>query len=60
MVASRLCLLMWSTEKTHKARLVDQLSTVEQRPNEKLVLVAKGHMQYRWFKSKLKEQEVVR
>ena len=60
MVASKLGLLMWSTDKIHRERLVDQLSTMEQRPHENPVLAAKGHMQYRWFRSKLKEQEVVR
>jgi hypothetical protein len=40
--------------------LVDQLITMEQRPHENPVRVAKGLMQYRWFRSKLKEQEVFR
>ena len=43
-----------------KERLTDQLSTMEQRPHANPVIAAKGHMQYRWFRSKLKEQEVVR
>ena len=33
---------------------------MEQRPHANPVLVAKGHMQYRWFRSNLKEQEVVK
>ena len=60
MVASKLVLLMWSTDNVHRQRLNEQLSTMWQRPHENLVLVAKGHMQYRWFRSKLKEQEVVK
>ena len=35
------------------------MSTMEQRPHENPVLVATGHMQYKWFRPKLKEQEVV-
>ena len=48
MVANKLGLLMWSTEKIHKKKLADQLSTMEQRPHENPVLAAKGHMQYKW------------
>ena len=59
MVANKLGLLMWSTDKIHKERLVDQLSTMEKRPHENPVLAIKGHMQYKWFRSKLTEQEVV-
>ena len=58
-VASKLGMLMWYTDKTHKERLVDLLSTMEHRPHENLVLAAKGHMPYRWFRPKLKEQDVV-
>ena len=54
MVANKLGMFMWSTDQTHKARLVDQLSTMELRPNVNPVLAAKGHMQYKWFRSKLK------
>ena len=50
-------MLRWSADKTNQERLVDQLSTMGHHEN--LVLVGKGHMQYRWFRSKLKEQEVV-
>ena len=56
MVAVKLGMLMWSTYKIHRERLADQLSTMEQRPHANPVLVAKGHMQYRWFGSKLTEQ----
>jgi hypothetical protein len=59
MVANKIVLLMWSTDTTHKERLVDQLSTMEQRPHENLEIVDKGHLQYSWFRSNLKEQEVV-
>ena len=59
MVANKLGMLMWSTDKTHKKMLVDQLSTMEQRPHENPVLAAKGHMQYKWFGPKLREQYVV-
>ena len=58
MVANNIGLLMWPTDKAHKDRLVDKLSTMEQRPHDKLVLAAKGHMQYRWPSSKMREQEV--
>ena len=58
MVASKLALLMWPTDKIHRERLVDQLST--RGHHENLVLVAKGHMQYRWFRPKLEVQEVVK
>ena len=51
---------MWSTDKIHRERLVDQLSTMEQRPHENHLLAAKCHMKYRWFRSKLKEQDVVK
>ena len=53
-------MLRRSTGQIHKDRLVDQLSTMEQRPHENVVVAAKGHMQYRWRRSKLKEQEVVK
>ncbi|MFM7983636.1 MAG: hypothetical protein ACKPKO_30365, partial [Candidatus Fonsibacter sp.] len=49
---------MWSTDKLHKGRLLDQSSTMDQRPHENPVLVAKGHMQYTWFRSILQEQYV--
>ena len=60
MVANKIVLLVWSTDKTHKERLVDQFSTMEKHPHENPILAAKGHMQYRWFRSKLKEQDVVK
>ena len=64
MVANLLGLLMWSTENIHQDRLVDrlvvQLSTMEQRPHENHVLVAKCNVQYSWFRSKLKEQCVIK
>ena len=60
MVANKLSLIMWYTDKIHGGRLDDRLDTMGQRPHDNLVLVAKGHMQYRWFRSNLKEQEVVR
>jgi hypothetical protein len=60
MVASKLGLLMWATDQVHKERLEDQLSTMEQRPHENPVLAAKGHMQYRWFRAKMREQEIVK
>ena len=56
MVANKIGLLMWSTVKIHTERLADQFNTMEQRPHESPVLAAKGHMQYKWFRSKLKEQ----
>ncbi|MFM7987660.1 MAG: hypothetical protein ACKPKO_50940, partial [Candidatus Fonsibacter sp.] len=40
-VANKLGLLMWSTDKLHKDRLLDHSSTMEQRPNADPVLVAK-------------------
>ena len=60
MVAHKLGLLMWATVEVHKERLADQLSTMEKRPHENPVLAAKGHMQYRWFRAKLREQEIVK
>ena len=56
MVASNIGLLMWSTDNVHKERLNEHLSTMEQRPHENPVLAARGHMQYKWLKSKLKDQ----
>ena len=56
MAATKLGRRMWSTDKIHKERLADQLSTMEQSPHENPVLAAKGNMQHTWFKSKLKEQ----
>ena len=58
--ANKLGLLMWSTDKIHNEMLADQLSTMEKRPHENLVLAAKGHLQYRWRRSNMREQEVVR
>ena len=60
LVANKLGLLMWSTEKIHKERLADQLSTMEKRPHDNPVLAAQGHMQYKWFKSNMTEQKVVK
>ena len=51
MVANKLGLLVWSTAKIHKERLVDKLSTMKQRHQENPVLAAKGHMQYKGFRS---------
>ena len=50
---------MWSADKTNQERLVDQLSTMEERPHENLVIVANGIMQYKWFRPNKCEQEVV-
>ena len=50
---------MWSVDKTNQERLVDQLSTMEERPHENPVLVANGIMQYKWFRPNKCEQEVV-
>jgi hypothetical protein len=58
-VASKIGLLMWSTDNVHRERLNDQLTTMEQRPHANPVLAAKGAMQHRWFRSNLKEQAVV-
>ena len=60
MVASKLGLLMWSTDKVHREKLDDQLSIMEQRPHENPVLAAKGHMQYRWLRAKMREQDIVK
>ena len=60
MVASKIGMLMWSTDKTHKDILADHLSTMEQRPHANTVLAAKGHMQHKWSKSHMGEQEVVK
>ena len=45
-VANKLRLLMCSIEKVRGERLVDNLSTMEQRFHENPVLAAKGHMQH--------------
>ena len=58
MVASKLGLLMWSTDKVHREKLDDQLSIMEQRPHENPLLAAKGHMQYRWLMAKMREQAI--
>jgi hypothetical protein len=50
---------MWSADKTNQERLVDQLSTMEERPHENPVLVAHGIMQYKWFRPNKREQAVV-
>ena len=50
---------MLPTDKTNKETLVDQLSTMEERPHENLVLVANGIMQYKWFRPNRCEQEIV-
>ena len=42
MMANKLGVLMWSTDKIHKERLADQLSTMEQRPHENPVLAARA------------------
>ena len=60
MVANELGMLMWSTDQTHKERLAGQSSTMDQRPHENPLLAAKGHMEYRLFRAKMREQEVVR
>ena len=59
MVANKIGLLLWSTDKVHKEMLTDQLSAMEQCPNANPVLAANGGMQYKWFKFKLKEQQIV-
>ena len=59
MVASKLGLLMWSTDKVHREKLDDQLSIMEQMPHENPVLAAKGHMQYKWLRAKMREQDIV-
>ena len=51
MVAHKIGLLMWATDKLQKDRLLNQMSTMEQRTHENPVLVAKGHMQYMWHRS---------
>ena len=56
MVANKIGMLMWFTFKIHKKMLPDQLSTMEQRPHENPVLVAKGHMHYKWFGFKQRTQ----
>ena len=50
---------MWSVDKTNQERLVDQLSSMGERPHENPVLVANGIMQYRWCRPNKSEQEVV-
>ena len=42
MVANKIGLLMWSTDKTHNHMLVDQFSTMEQRPQDNPVLCCQG------------------
>ena len=42
MVASKLGLLMRSTDKVHRDKLDDQLSILEQGPHDNPLLVAKG------------------
>ena len=54
-VASKLGLLMWSTDKVHKEKLHDQLNIMKQRPHENPVLAAKGHMQYKWVRANMRE-----
>jgi hypothetical protein len=34
-MANNIGLLMWSTDKGHKERLAEQLSTMDQRPHER-------------------------
>jgi hypothetical protein len=60
MVASKLGLLMWSTDKVHREKLDDQLRIMEQRPHENPLLAAMGHMQYRWIRAKMREQYIVK
>ena len=60
MVASKIGLLMWSTDKVHREKLDDQLSIMEQRPHENPVLAAKGHMQYKWLRAKMREQDIAK
>ena len=43
----------------HRDKLDDQLSIMEQRPHENPVLAAKGHMQYRWLRANMREQDIV-
>ncbi|MFM7985835.1 MAG: hypothetical protein ACKPKO_41625, partial [Candidatus Fonsibacter sp.] len=58
MVANKICMLMWSTDKLHEDMWLDHLSTMEQRAHEHPVCAAKGHMQYKWCRSNLKDQEL--
>ena len=51
---------MCSSNQTHNNRLLAQLSTTEQSPYENLVLIAKCHMQHKWFRPNMREQAVVR
>jgi hypothetical protein len=60
MVASKLGLLMWSTDKVQREKLDDQLSIMDQRPHENPLLAAKGHMQYKWLKANMREQDIVK
>jgi hypothetical protein len=60
LVASKLGLLIWSTDKVHRQKLDDQLSIMEQRPHENPVLAAKGHMQYKWLKANMRAQYTVK
>ena len=45
---------MWATDQVHQDRLTDQLNTMQKRLHENPALAAKGHMQHRWFRSKLR------
>ena len=60
MVASKLGLLMWSTDNVHREKLDDQLSIIEQRPHANPLLAAKGHMQYRWLRANMREQDIIK
>ena len=60
MVASKLGLLMWITDNVHREKLDDQLIIREQRPHENPLLAVKGHMQYRWLRAKMREQDIVK
>ena len=40
--------------------MANQLSIMEQRPHENPVLAAKGHMQYKWLKANMREQDIVK
>ena len=47
-------------DKVHREKLDDQLSIMEQRPHANPLLAAKGHMQYRWLRAKMREQYIVK
>ena len=51
---------LFLTDKVHKEKLDDQLSIMEQMPHENPVLAAKGHMQYRWIRANMREQDIAK